>query len=153
MKTADLPWNALETGLQVMMKGLPWEIVQFSMEEVTVARAGREITRSLPGGNATVVLDARTRALLKERAEAAEGVLRSVLGAERDALGNPEAYVPILPTKWYGEDDLRMHLRFMHGIYEVDIKGVPGLLDAHVSTHADRDVPYYLPHIHHDLED
>ena len=155
MKTAELPWNALETGLRVVMKGLPWEVTAFSLEEVTVARGDRVLTRPLPSGDATVVLDERTQNILKERAAAAEGVLREFLGAEREALGNPEARVPVLPTQWYDEADLRMHIRFMHGMYETDVKkvhGEYGLLDMHKSSHEDRDVPYYVPHIHYDLE-
>lgn len=152
MKTVELPWDALETGLKVQLQGMAWEVTAFSLEEITVAKGDRVITRALPTGNATVILDARTAALLKERAAAAEGVLRSILGAEREALGDPTARVPVLETQWYDEADLRMHLRFMHGMYEVDVKTVPGLLDMHKSSHEDRDRPYYVPHVHFDLE-
>ena len=154
MKTIDLPWDALQVGLRVKMKdGYAWSVTAHSMEEVTIQRDGRPaMTRPLPTGSAEVVLDARSEAILKERVAAAEGVLKAILGAEREALGDPTARLPILETQWYDEADLRMHLRFMHGMYEADVKTVPGLLDMHKSSHEDRDLPYYVPHIHYDLE-
>lgn len=152
MKTVELPWDALQVGLKVQLQGMAWQVTQFSLEEITVANGPRVITRALPTGNAQVVLDARSQAILKERTAAAEGVLKAILGAEREALGDPTARVPVLETQWYDEADLRMHLRFMHGMYEVDVKKVPGLLDMHKSSHEDRDRPYYVPHVHFDLE-
>lgn len=154
MKTVTLPWSALEDGLQVVMKdGYPWTVSGFSLSSITVEREGRPaMTRPLPDGEATVVLTREVQAKLDKRAAEAEGVLKAILGAEREALGNPLANPLVLPTQWWNEEDLRMHLRFMHGMYETDVKTVEGLLDMHRSSHADRDLPYYVPHVHHDKE-
>jgi hypothetical protein len=157
MKTDTLPWNCLEAGFRVVMKdGYPWTVKAHDLETITVERDGRPaITRPLPAGDAEVVLDARTQAVLDKRASEAEGVLAAILGAEREAIGNPGAYVYVCPTQWWNEDDLRMHLRFMHGEYEYDVKTVDGeygLLALHDHGHKEKDVPRYVPHVHHDKE-
>jgi hypothetical protein len=154
--TCQLPWNALEQGFKVLMKdGYPWTVdeVAEDLSTLTVSRDGRPpLTRPIPEGDAKVVLDARTAAKLEQRAAYAEDLLRERLGAERVALGDPKARVLVEPVQWVNEADLRMHLRFMHGMYEADVKTVDGeygLLAMHDYSHDKRDTPYYIPHIHY----
>jgi hypothetical protein len=154
-KTCQLPWNVLQAGFRVVMKdGYPWTVKAHDLTSITVERDGRPpVTRPLPTGDAEVVLDVRTQAVLDKRVAEAEAVLGTILGAEREAIGNPGAYVHVLPTQWWNEEDLRMHLRFMHGEYEYDVKTVDGefgLLALHAHGHEMKDTPRYVPHVHHD---
>lgn len=167
VRTAPVPWNALEVGMTVVGKADSlWDVVEATIDHVrTRGRAtGREMTVETAiaqrKGDARVLRGPELSRIMRTRIGNAEGVLRDKLGAVRADLGLNDGKNSgmICSDMFRSGEDLASHLFIMHGEYARK-SGVDAdneeyrteMWEFHQDLHKDVrpiDSPGLVPHIH-----
>lgn len=137
MLVTELPLDQVDIGTEIRAKDHSWWKLKLKHSDgkVTLENGTREFTGRIKSPVVCRVSDDELREALK------------ILGAVPYAvkIGAPPY---IVQEKWRGPDELRSHIRFLHGYYVEDVKTRKELVECHATLHEDEDRPFYLTHVH-----